>query len=103
MLNLETCVDLQEIEFPLSIQQKFDSTGIAVNNAAPGSNSCRAHCRPQFSGQRRRGSLFDHFLVPPLNRALSLTQVDQVSMRITEYLKFDMARSQQRPLQHQLI
>ena len=51
-----------------------------------------AHLAAHLLGQRRRRRLLDQLLVPALDRALALAEVDDVAVVIAEDLELDVAR-----------
>ncbi len=53
-----------------------------------------AHLRAEVRvlGHNRRRRFLDHFLMPPLNRAFALAEVNHVTVMIAQHLDFDVAR-----------
>ena len=51
-----------------------------------------AHLRPQRPGHSRRGCFLDHLLMPALQRAVALAEMNDIAMPIAEHLNFDVAR-----------
>ena len=95
VLHLETRVHLQEVE--------------AAVRGPPGTPPCRRCNNPppratrmaaspissRISGcsrHQRRRALLHHLLVPPLDRALALAQVNHVAVAVAEDLDLDVAR-----------
>src|SRR5688500_2761218 len=98
MLDLQARVELQEVESPLAIEQKLDRPRVRVACGAPDRDGRRADRRAQRQRQLWRGGFLDHFLVPALDRAFPLAQVDQIALLVAENLELDMARRRQRTL-----
>ena len=91
MLNLQTRVHFQKIELARCIgQQKLDRTRPGVVHRACYLHGLVAHAPPQAGIVYRRGTLFDHFLVPPLNRTLTLAEMDHVAVIVGEDLDLDV-------------
>ena len=53
----------------------------------------RTHLRAQRFRHAGSGCFFQHFLVPPLHRAVPLKQVHAVALAIAKHLDFNMARA----------
>ena len=51
-----------------------------------------AHLPAHLFGERRRRRLLDQLLVPPLNRALALAEVNQVAEVVAQDLELDVPR-----------
>ena len=104
MLDLQPGVHLHEIERAICIQQKFHRTRPDIANGL-----CRCHrCRPDFVPQGLidtggRG-FFNHLLMAPLNRAVTLKDMNAIAMPVGKNLYFNMPRAFQQAFdQHLLI
>ena len=92
MLDLEARVHLQEVEIALGIHQKFDRPRIVVACRSRSPYGGLPHALPHRRVHQRRRTFLHDFLVPPLDAALALAQVDHVAMPVTQDLDFDVAR-----------
>ena len=91
MLDLQARVHLEEVELPIGSHQHFDGSGGVVIDC-----SGRADCRFAESSAQRliddsRWTLLHDFLMPALQRAFALADVDDRSVAIAQDLNFDVA------------
>src|SRR5687768_12017445 len=97
MLYLQPCVDFQEPEPGLSgrpfLDQELYRARVDIASGLPRRYGRFRHPRPQLRSKNGRWALFDDLLVPPLNRTLTLEEVDYVPMAIAEDLELDMVRA----------
>ena len=95
MFNLQPRVHLEKVE-PRAVrclfQKKLNGTGILIARCLRCGNRCLTHVGSQRLVHGYRRALFDHFLVAPLQRALALTKVDEVSVTIADDLNFHVPR-----------
>ena len=99
MLDLKPRVHLHEPEAvglkPLAaVGDEFDRAGAHIADRPRGLDRGLAHGGAQRRRHAGRGRFLDHFLVPPLQRAVALEEMDDVAMRVGEDLDLDMARRQ---------
>ena len=92
MLNLKARIHLEEIEIPVRINDKFDRPYTVVADRFRERDRLVAHGVARRFVQKRRRCLFDDLLVPPLDRAFTLVEVNDVAMPVTQHLNFDVAR-----------
>ena len=93
MLNLETRVHLQEIEFARGVgDQKLYRACADVINSSREFDRRLAHLFAQRRVVYWRRTLFNHFLMTALNRTFAFAQMDHVAVRVGEYLNLDMPR-----------
>ena len=96
MLDLDTLVHFQEIKIALLIHHKLHGPCIGVSSRLRQSDRCLTHLFAQVSKgtlfQEGRWGFFDEFLVPSLDRTVSLSQMDDFPLTVSEDLVFDMAR-----------
>ena len=105
MLDLQAGVHLDEVEGAVVLDQELHraSAGIADGAREPYGRRF-AHFRPQRIGQAGGGRLLDDLLVPALDRAVPVEQVQHRAVRIGQHLHLDMAGpgdialQQQRPV-----
>jgi len=93
VLHLQTGVHLHEVEFVfIGVENKFDCTCVVISNGLGGSDSGLTNLFSQ-GGTDARGCLLDDFLVATLHSAVTLIQVDIVTVFVTENLHFNVASS----------
>ena len=99
VLDLQARVDLDEVERPgVGVQEELDGPRVRVVSG-PRQGERRVAEGPSLGlGQGRRRRPLDELLMPPLNRAIALEQVDQVSVEVAQDLDLDVVR----PAQHSL-
>ena len=91
VLDLEPGIDLDEVERAgLVIDQELDGAGVLVTDL-PADRECRladgvAYKCVEVGG---RGNL-DDFLMPPLDRAIALVEVNQMAVPIAQKLHLDV-------------
>ena len=90
MLHLDAGVHLEEIEIKVLVDEEFDGAGIVVSDLPADPDSGLAHLLPDLRGEGRGGRLFDDLLVPALDRAFTLEQMDHVAVVVAEDLHFDV-------------
>ncbi|MNO81996.1 hypothetical protein D3C76_732550 [compost metagenome] len=88
VFDLQAGVHLHEEEFAAGIQQKLDGAGTDVADGLRRTHSRFTHGAPQFRAQARCRGFFDDFLVPALNRAVTLVEVQAVAVLVGEHLDF---------------
>src|ERR1043165_8544970 len=94
MFDLEPRVHFEEVELARRVrQQKLDRARAAVSNCARNLHGCIAHAPPQIRIVEWRGTLFDHFLVSPLNRTLAFAEMDHMAVIVREKLNLDVPRT----------
>ena len=97
MLDLQTRVHFEEVKRLVDIgYQKLDRPRTNVIYGLCDLHGTLAHFGTEFGRVYRRRSLFDHFLMPPLDRTFAFTEMDVVSVRVREYLDLDMPRPDDR-------
>src|SRR5579862_2738472 len=92
MLDLDPRVELEEPEVA-AVEHELGRAGALVADRAR-ERDCRvAHPCPQLRVERRRRRLLEHFLMTPLDRAVALTECDDVAVLVGEQLNLDVARA----------
>src|SRR5260370_10888470 len=92
MLDLQPRVHLEEVEAALRVHEELERTRIDVSD---GARARDRGIRQPALGLRlevRRRRLLHELLMPPLDRALALVQVDDAALRVAEDLHLDVAR-----------
>ena len=94
VLHLEPSVHLEKVESPGLVEQELHRAGIAIADLACDAARCLAERRAGLGIERRRGSLLEQLLVPPLDRAVALAE-EHHALVIRQDLGFDVARALQ--------
>jgi hypothetical protein len=92
VLDLDARVHLHEVVGAVGREQALDRPGRAVAAGARCLDRDRADALAQLLVDRRRGRLLDELLMPPLDRAVALAEVDDVAVRVGEDLDLHVAR-----------
>ncbi|CAB5004182.1 unannotated protein [freshwater metagenome] len=99
MLNLHACVDLEKrVVASDGIDHELDSGRAHVVERAAQFHGRPMQLCPHGGVDRQGGSLFDDLLITPLGRAVTLTKMHHVAMRVGEDLHLDMAGTGDEPL-----
>ena len=93
MLDLQARVHLEEVGPTFLIHQKLQGAGVHVARLGNETQGEPPHLLAQLRRDERGGTLFDHLLVTPLNRAFAFEQVHGVAVGIGEHLYLDVARA----------
>ena len=91
MLDLDSRVDLEEVKLVVAIEHELDGSGAIVAHLFSQPHRGAAHFLAKFGGQSWSGRFFDDLLATPLNGALALEQVNDISVLIAENLHLDVA------------
>jgi len=92
MLDLEARVYFQEKELSRRREQEFDGSGVTVANRFARGDRGRADLLAEHRGQRGARRFLDDLLVPPLNRAFALVEMDHATVCVAEDLYLDVPR-----------
>src|SRR5262249_3235884 len=90
MLDLDTRVHLDEMKLAVLIHEEFDRACVAVADGGERLAQDAANFLAQFRRNLQRRRFFEQLLVAALNRALALSEADDVSVLVSENLKFDV-------------
>ena len=93
MLDLDAGVHLHEVVRPVSVQQHLDRARADVVDRLGALHRRVTHALAQLGADRRARRFLDQLLVPALDRAVALAQVNDVAMRVAEDLELDVARA----------
>src|SRR5437762_1550182 len=99
MLDLDPRVHFEEIEVPAGVEEELDGARVAVADRAGEPEGGRGHLQPERFVEGRRRRLLDQFLVPPLEGALALAEMDGVPVVVGDDLDLDMASPGEEPLE----
>ena len=110
MLHLETGVHFHEEELVRGLvgDQKLHGAGADIVHRTGGVNRRRADPCPDFGAvgqalEQRRGCFLDDLLVPALQGALTLAQVDGVAVTVGEDLDLDVPGGADQSFQEQRV
>ncbi len=92
MLDLQPRIHFEKVEIALAIDDELDRAGRAVIDGASQRHRLRAHCRAGHIVEERARRLLDDLLMPALDRAFALAEIDDVAVRVAQHLDFDMPR-----------
>ena len=92
VLDLDARVHLHEEVVAVRGQQTLDRPGRAVARRARRVDADRADARAELVVHRRGRRLLDELLMAALDGAVALAQVDDVAVRVGEYLHLDVPR-----------
>ncbi len=103
MLDLQPRVHLDEEELVGAVggDEELDGSRAAVVHARRGSAGGRTEACARLGIHHGRRRLFDDLLVPALQRALALAQMDDGAVRVGEHLHLDVARALDQALEQQ--
>ena len=93
MLHLQAGIHLQKVKGFIFSDDKLDRASRLVIDSARQGNGLLTH---GFAGgwiNKRRWRLFNHFLVTALDRAVTLPEIDDIAVGITEYLNLNVPRT----------
>ncbi len=95
VLHLQAGVHLQEVEVAVLIHQELDRPGVDVAHRLGGPHATLAHPLAQLLVfvDERRGRFLQELLVPALQRALALAQVDDIAVLVGQDLELDVPRA----------
>ena len=91
VLYLEACVDFEEIEVLLVVEQELDGARVDVASFARKAAGGFAHAAAQLGADDGRGRFFDHLLMAALHGAFALAEIDDIAVLVGEQLDFDVA------------
>ena len=91
MLDLQPRIHLDEVE-PAVFVQELEGSRPAVADLAACRDASRAHRLAHFRVDPGSRSLFEHFLVPALHRAVALAEMHDVAVGIGKDLELDVPR-----------
>ena len=89
VLDLEPRVHLQEVE-AVPLHQELDGPGVPVAGRLRHADARRVKARPQVGIEPGGRRLLDQLLMPPLDRAIALEEVDQRPVLVGEDLDLDV-------------
>ena len=98
MLDLNTGIDLDEVMPSHLVNQKLGSSGVAVSNTLGKFDGVFQDSLPKLLSQMHGRGDFDDFLMSPLDRAITLKEVNDVPLSISENLHLNVPRTVQEPL-----
>jgi hypothetical protein len=91
MLDLQPRVHLDEVE-GAGFCDELDGAGAYIADCARRGHRRYSHRASLLRIEAGRRRLLQHLLMPPLDRAVALEQMDRVAVPVGENLDFDVAR-----------
>ena len=91
VLHLNAGVHLDEVETTVFIEE-LEGAGATVADLDAGIDAALEHFGAGLLVDQRGRSLFDHFLVTALQRAVTVIQVNRVALAVGQHLDFNVAR-----------
>ena len=92
VFNLDTRVNFQKVVTTLLVNHKLDGTGVAVVDVLGKRHGVVEKSLTKLRIEIRRRRELDNFLVTTLHGAITLTQVNDIAVGISEDLHFDVSR-----------
>ena len=90
MLNLNAGVHFHEEEVMVLVEEKFNGADIPVMHSFDGFNRDAADFSPEFFIDGRRRRFFEKLLMPALDRAVSFSEMRDMTTVVGDDLHFDM-------------
>ena len=103
VLDLDPAVDLDEVEAAIAVDQELEGADVLVAGRHDRPDRPRAQVVASLGRQRRCRALLEDLLVPPLDAAVALTEVDAAAIAVDRDLDFDVARLVQPALEVQRV
>ena len=92
MLDLQAGIDFEKVELiARRVVDEFDGTGRLIGDGFTEAFGGGQQCRAGSFGQVGRRGFFDHFLIAPLQAAITLAERHHLTPAIAKNLHFDMA------------
>src|SRR5436190_4589070 len=91
MLDLQPGVELDEEVGPVQREQKLERASVEVADSPARARYVQLHRLTGLLVECGRRRLLDQLLMPPLDRALALTERQHASVRVAEHLDLDVA------------
>ena len=92
MLDLQPGVHLEEVEAAVRADDQLHRAGAVIADRRRQPHCLLAHLAAHLGRHERGRRFLDDLLVPPLDRAFALAQIDDVAMAVAEHLDLDVAR-----------
>ena len=92
MLDLQPCIHFQKIEISILVDDKFNSAHALIIHRGGKCDGLRAHRGARFLVQKRTWRFFKNFLIAPLNGTFAFAEMNNMTVRVRQDLKLDMAR-----------
>ena len=91
MLDLKARVHLDEVEFAV-LEEELDGSRAGIFDVGHRLGDDPADPVPHLGVDHRGGRLFPDLLVPPLERAVALAEMDGAALAVAQHLDLDVAR-----------
>src|SRR6516225_4597790 len=93
MLHLDSGIHLHEIETTILVDEILNRAGVFVSHGFSKPHGTIPHFLPQVLIDQGRRTFFDDLLIPALDRAIALAEMDESSVTVAQNLKLDMMRA----------
>ena len=103
VLDLQSCVQLKEVELAIVSDQEFGRAGAGVAGSVGELDRGLAKARAKPGRDHRGRRFLDDFLMATLKRAFALAEMDDVATCVTQQLDLDVARPCQIFLEHEPV
>ena len=90
VLHLNAGVHFHEIEPTAAIEQEFNGSGAFVVDAPGCGDGGFTHALTQVGVEGRTGGFLQQFLVAPLDRAVALSEVDDIAVAVGQHLHLNV-------------
>ena len=90
MFHLKPRVHFDEVEVPVTVEKKFDRSGIRVSGGGDSGARGIEHALSCIFGKHGAGGFFDDLLPVELKGTVALSERDGVSVFVGEHLDFDV-------------
>ena len=99
VLDLDPAVDLDEVGVALAVDEELERAHVLVAGRDDGADGAFGELGPGGDVERRRRRLLEDLLVPALDRAVALADVDAVAEAVDRHLDLDVAVLVEPPLE----
>src|SRR4029077_7270503 len=104
VLDLNSRVHFDEVELAgLGILKKLDRAGVDIVRRLSDPQRGTAQLRALLVGEEDGGGALDDLLIPPLDRAVALKQMDESTLTVAQDLHFGKARTAHQLLEVHLV
>src|SRR4051794_35516713 len=103
MLDLETRVHLEEEHLASIRQQELQRARALISDRRGQAQSMAGELSADLGRDGRRRCFLEHLLMAALRRAVALTEMNPVAVRVEQDLDLDVARALDQPFQDEAV